>query len=351
MKVFFVAFLFAVVCRGAVLRHSFKEPVKAQQGVVSSPLRYANISGSHDIHALPNSSARLVTVKSSTSSNKKGADVDLMICLPVRSASWLALLREAWVDQALATGRIGVAVFVPNNYGEVHSGGAEKGLNVIRLTNWLGDVSTFQSAVTGAMRPCSQQSRAKWYAMLDDDVILFPDIVLKVVETLDTSKRVLWGRKGQATWGSRVIYGGVMMMSSATTEAFVENMDDMYETVLDAVKARKCVLYKNTTGFNIDHFFSIGVQLLGGTLKEFIGIVDLKPEHAEYAFVPEAPVFAVHHVSADDFRSYNAEDNMFMRRAADHGAQFQLGKWCLSRSECLRNHIANEDSRKADIPP
>merc|ERR1719215_2541568 len=84
----------------------------------------------------------------------------------------------------------------------------------------------------------------------------------------------------------------------------VENMDRLFEEIRINANLRNLGVYKNTIGFNIDHFFSLAVQQLGGTLREVPEIGDMRPELDFNRGMPPGEVAVLHHVNEKQLSTY-----------------------------------------------
>lgn len=296
---FLLAFAISAIWQATALRATGKSSqlaiVKPRE-VLSQGSNHALVHAASSRHATNVSSSK---VQNSTIDKQRQATV--MLCIPARSAYWLKLLRAAWLDNALRSPQIAAMVFIPEN---VELGDGGNGLDVMRLGHWIGDKGTFQGAFTGAIQPCMAKVSATWYAMLDDDVIIDPPQVLQLLRTFDPNRLILYGRKSEAYCCNHILYGGFMLMGRNTAEKVVANMDAMYDQIAETAKWRRLGVYKGTHGFNIDHFFSIAVQLIHGTLREVEAIADMRPELEQNRGMPRGSIAVLHHVKEADLIDY-----------------------------------------------
>jgi len=241
---------------------------------------------------------------------KRPPTIDLMICQSARSLEQLQLLRNAWIDEALTVPGIKVRVFVPSAE-SVRLANTDHRLGVTALSDWHGDVSSFQVGMSNALVPCEHGApAARFYAVMDDDMVVKPrelmNWALRQQSQADKESGGfgLWGHEGCCTY----VYGGMMLMTQRLVQWILSNRDAVTAAVTDEmvhhVNHSLMGIYDGVP-YNIDHFFSIAARHAGG-LQAVHGtriVQDRVWDKAELCPWPQG-VLVMHHIDEPDFEDF-----------------------------------------------
>mmetsp|Transcript_68133 Transcript_68133/g.193040 ORF Transcript_68133/g.193040 Transcript_68133/m.193040 type:complete len:329 (+) Transcript_68133:56-1042(+) len=237
--------------------------------------------------------------------------LNLMVCQSALSLKQLALLRKAWIDEALTVPGIQVRVFVPSTIAKSLTF-TDPQLGVTALSEWHGDVASFQTAMSNALVACEREGpAARFYAVMDDDMVVKPRALMnwalkqQSVADMETGGFGLWGHEGCCD----LVYGGMMLMTRHLVEWIVGDMPYFralaVEKMLHHANHSLMGIY-NGTPYNIDHFFPVATAMLGGVraVRGTKIIQDQIWDNAKLCPWPQ-DVLVVHHVGPSDFEDFN----------------------------------------------
>jgi len=222
--------------------------------------------------------------------DKISSKLDVMLCQAAWNADRLARLRRSWLSSVTRTPSIDAHVFMPAGAQE-----HQDDFKVTALHDWGGTQVDYQTAMSRAIVPCVSHAPAKYYAIMDDDVIVNVPALLAWVSQLSDTADALWGREGCCG----IVYGGMLLMPEHTARAIADNIEDMVEHVTREATRRNFDSYKGAP-FMVDHFFSLAVQKLGGAIHETSAI------HEGLDLPWPASVVAEHHIHDKDFDKFIA---------------------------------------------
>lgn len=269
--------------------------------VACEPFFEHNVSGVQFVHrkssslpAPPHSPAFLSTAMPVES------NIDVMLCQSAHSMERLQELQKTWLDAANTNPSIGVQVFMPITVNTSRTSLLGTELNIALLEGWTGTKGSFQESMARAIVPCMKQKpNASFYAIMDDDIVVDPGRLVEWVRSLPVKRHAVWGR--QACCG--IVFGGMLIMPWKTAAAAVQQMDTMVTHVAVEVKKRRFVCCKDTP-FNLDHFFSIMVEKIGGSVVTAPQIQEFQEwqRHAgEITWPFPARLVALHHMNSERF--------------------------------------------------